>query len=327
VIEPGKPPRVRRRSRRHRRNRLIRRGLLAACLVVLVGGLSALTLKYLAPSFFQAQSAPPTFDQAELSRERLLNLNQLIQAAPAENRPVYPYSVIPGGVQDAKELKWIAEHDPVVARHYAGFDYDHARIVRLTLAQTVYLSYRIGNHIYWTRHRLTLHKGEKLLTDGKITARVRCANRVEELPQQASSRNEPPMVKFDQPIGMGTAMQVPPVPFQSALLERPAGQPGPLSAYDPLGGEGWVPLAPPSLPSGLCSPNKKKAGSESGCCAGITGGGTTKKGGGSPCAPGVVPEPGTWVLFATGLIVILWQARRKLANGRVVTIESRVVPI
>jgi PEP-CTERM motif len=324
VIEPGNLPKMRRRrTRRHRRNRLIRRGLLAACLVILVGGVSALTLKYLAPSLFWAQTAPPTFQQAELSRERVLNLNQLLsEVAPAENRPVYPYSVIPGGVEDAKELKWIAEHDPVVAAHYAGFDYDHAHVVRLTLAQTVYLSYRIGNHIYWTRHRLTLHKGEKLLTDGKITARVRCANRVEELPQQAASRNEPPMVKFDQPIGTGTALQVPPVPFQSALLERPTGQPGPLSVYAPIGGTGWVPISPPSLPpGGLCSPDKKKGGKESGCCSGIEGGGgTKKKGGGSPCAPGVVPEPGTWVLFATGLIVIFWQARRKLANGRVVAI-------
>jgi hypothetical protein len=323
VIEPGNPPRIRRRSRRHRRNRLIRRWLLAGCLVALVGCLSALTLKFLAPSLFRAQSTPTSFGQAELSRERVLDLNELSQMAPSASRPVYPYSVIPGGVEDAKELKWVAEHDPVVARHYAGFDYDHARVVRLTLAQTVYLSYRIGNHIYWTRHRLTLHKGEKLLTDGKITARVRCANRVEELPQQAASRNEPPMVQFDQPINTGSVLQGPPVPYQSAFLERPAGPPGPLSLYDPVGGGGWVPLAPPSLPrSGLCSPNKKKEGSTSGCCAGVEGGGGTKKGGGGPCAPGVVPEPGTWVLFATGLIVIFWQARRKLANGRVVSIES-----
>ena len=55
-------------------------------------------------------------------------------------RPVYPYSVVPGGVEDAKELKWVAEHDPVVAAHYAGFDYNHAQVVRLTLARTVYMS-------------------------------------------------------------------------------------------------------------------------------------------------------------------------------------------
>jgi hypothetical protein len=326
VTQSGNPPRIRRRrTRRHRRNRLIRHCFLAVGVFILVGSFSALALRYLTPSLFRAQSNPPSFQQAELSRERVLNLNQLLsQMGPSADRPVYPYSVIPGGVEDAKELKWVAEHDPIVAAHYAGFDYDHARIVRLTLAQTVYLSYRIGNHIYWTRHRLTLHKGEKLLTDGKITARVRCANRVEQLPQQAASENEPPAVKFDQPIGTGTALQTPPVPFQSALLEqpsRPGTGTGPLSLYDPIGGYGWVPISPPSLPSGVCSPEKKKGGKDSGCCAAVVGEGTKKKGG-SPCGPGVVPEPGTWVLFATGLIFIYWQARRKLAHSPAIPIPS-----
>jgi hypothetical protein len=317
VTEPGDVPRIRRRrTSRHRRNRLIRRCLAASAVVVFVAGTSSLALRYLTPSLFRARhSAPPTFDQAELSRDRVLDLNDLLShTAPSSDRPVYPYSVIPGGIEDARELKWVAEHDPVVASHYAGFDYDHARVVRLTLAQTAYVSYRIGNHIYWTRHRLTLHKGEKVITDGKITARIRCANRVEQVPQQAAAPNEPPVVKFDQPegAGTGTALQTPPVPFQSALLERPGmGPVGPLSVYDPLGGQGWVPISPPSLPPGLCGPGKKKPGKDGGCCAGVEGEGSKKKGSGNPCAPGVVPEPGTWVLFATGLIFIGWQARRK----------------
>ena len=102
-------------------------------------------------------------------------------------------------INDARELKWVAEHDPVVAAHYRGFDYDHARVVRLVLARTVYVSYRIGNQVYWTRHRVTLKKGEKLITDGRMTARARCANRVEEIPQQATNLAEPPPAKLDQP--------------------------------------------------------------------------------------------------------------------------------
>jgi PEP-CTERM motif len=30
---------------------------------------------------------------------------------------------------------------------------------------------------------------------------------------------------------------------------------------------------------------------------------------------GVVPEPGTWVMFASGLAFFGWQARRKLVRG------------
>jgi hypothetical protein len=72
-----------------------------------------------------------------------------------------------------QELKGSAEHDPVVASHYAGLDYDRAPVVRLALARTAYLSYRIGNKVYWTRYRVSLNKGETVIPDGKMTARTR----------------------------------------------------------------------------------------------------------------------------------------------------------
>jgi hypothetical protein len=310
----------RRRSRRHSRNRRIRRWLAVAAIGFCAAVLSSVALQHLSPSLFRAQqSAPPSFQQAELSRRRLITLNQILseQAQLATDRPVYPYSLVPGGVEDAKELKWVAEHDPVVAVHYAGFDYDHARVVRLTLARTAYLSYRIGNRVYWTRHRVTLHKGEKIITDGRMAARGRCGNRVEELPQQAASSAEPPVEKFDQPVttGDGTAMRSPPVPFQSALLERPQapglGPAGPLSLYNPFIGGSWVPVAPPPIPAGLCGPTKKGT-VETGCCVGGETEGNKKKIG--PCGggAGAVPEPGTWLMLATGLAAIFWQARRRL---------------
>jgi hypothetical protein len=314
----GAVPKVRRRrTRRHRRNRLIRRLLAFAAITVCLAGASALALRYLSPSLFRAQSAPPTFKEAELSRDRLITLNELLSSAPSADRPVYPYSVIPGGVEDARELKWIAEHDPVVAAHYAGFDYDHAKVVRLTLARTVYLSYRIGNHVYWTRHRITLHKGEKVITDGRMTARIRCANRVEDVPQHLVSPMEPPEVAFDQPsgTGIGTAMQQPPVPFQTALVNHAGpglGPVGPLGLYDPLGGGGWTPISPPPVPAGLCKPGKKPGEGGKGCCPGEGGIGKGKT---SPCRTGEVPEPATWILFVSGLAAIYWQARRRMARA------------
>jgi hypothetical protein len=267
---------------------------------------AAVALRYFSPSLFQAKSVPVVVEPAELgNRVNPFDQEVLSAAAPAPDRPVYQYSVVPGGVEDAKELKWVAEHDPVVAAHYAGFDYDHARVVRLTLARTVYLSYRIGNHIYWTRKRVSLHKGEKVITDGRMTARTRCANRVEEVPQQAAAPVEPPAQKFDEPVSTekGTAMHAPPVPFQSALLNRPEvqglGPVAPLSLFNPFSGGAWVPIAPPPVPEGLCSPKKNG-----------TSGGKKKKG----CGPGtgVVPEPGTWVLFASGLAAIYWMTRRRV---------------
>jgi hypothetical protein len=310
----------RRRTHRHRRNILIRRCLLVMVVGFFAAGFSALALRHFSPSLFHsAAQIGPERQQLETSRERLVLTNEELFRPKTEARPVYPYSVVAGGVEDARELKWVAEHDPIVAAHYAGFDYDHARVVRLVLARTAYVSYRIGRHIYWTRRRITLHKGEKVITDGKITARARCANRVEELPQQATSSSEPPVAKFEAPVrpADGTALENPPVPFMSALLNRP-GVPGfeptlPLSLYSPFSGGSGISLAPPPLPHGaLCAPGKK--GKEADAAAGS--GKKKKKGAcGSSGGGETVPEPGTWLLVASGLTGLYWQARRKLAHA------------
>jgi hypothetical protein len=308
----------RRRTRRHRRNRLVRRWLTAAVVAVFVAGASSVAMRYLSPSLFRARgSAANAYQQLE-HNDQTGKLNQILEHTQT-SRPVYPYSVVPGGVEDAKELKWVAEHDPIVAAHYAGFDYARAQVVRLTLARTVYLSYRIGNRIYWTSHRVTLKKGEKLITDGRITARTRCANRVEETqPQQEASPSEPTAEKFEEPVraGEGTAMQAPPVPFESALLNRQQtpglGPAGPLSLYDPFVGGNFISISVPPLPEGgLCGPVKKKTGTD----AEFEGGAATKKKTPGPCGTAVVPEPGTWLLFASGLAAIVWRFRSRMARA------------
>jgi PEP-CTERM motif-containing protein len=309
----------RRRTRRHRRNRLLRRGVFLFTLGLFAAILSAIAVRHFSPSLFLSSSSPvPGRRQAEDSRTRLLLANEEQAFRPqAGARPLYPYSMVPGGVENARELKWVAEHDPVVAAHYAGFDYDHARVVRLVLARTAYVSYRIGGHVYWTRRRVTIHKGEKVITDGKITARARCANRIEELPQQATASPEPPIAKFEEPMraGDGTAVRQPPVPFQSALLNRPGVstfEPNPpLSLYSPVSAGGWAPFFPPPLPTGgVCAPGKKKGDLEP------DGDSDDKKKKGGSCSgpPESVPEPGTWLLMASGLAGIYWNARRRFAR-------------
>ena len=99
----------------------------------------------------------------------------------------------------------------------------------------------------------------------------------------------------------------PPVPFESVLLTRP-GLPGlgpapPLTLYEPFGPGTWMPLDPAPLPS-VCGPGKKP-----------TGGGGGKKGKGNPCTSGggggELPEPGTWLLVASGLALIYWKTRHR----------------
>lgn len=314
--------RRRRRTRRHRRNIAIRRVLLIAACATITAGLSLFALNYLTPSLFRAShDVEPSRQSAEASRQLFIRTQQEA-LRQIENRKIYPYSIVPGGVEDVRELKWAADHDPVVAAHYAGFDYSRAHVVQLTLARTVFLSYRIGNHVYWTRHRVSLKKGETLITDGKITARTRCANRVEETPQQATSQAEPPATKFDEPVqpAAGTAVTTPPVPFESTILNRTPppglGPAPPLSLYDPIANGSIVPVFPPPIPD-VCGigPVKKPTSGAIGALVAATG--KTKKkvvnncGGGGPTE---APEPSTWLLLLSGLALISWKARKSFVR-------------
>jgi hypothetical protein len=116
------------------------------------------------------------------------------------NRPLFPYSVIPGGVRDRRELANALRNDPIVARHYADFDVAKARVVRLDRDEAVYVSYRLGDRIYWTSRRLALLKGEAMLTDGEHEARTRCGNRISAAPESPVSQGQPGPAAFESPV-------------------------------------------------------------------------------------------------------------------------------
>ncbi len=246
------------------------------------------SVRQLSPALSLSRSSRPAEPDplAVTVNQSLLSQLQQESLPQTEIRPIYPYSVVPGGVKDAQELRLAAAHDPVVAAHYAGFDYAHARVFRLVMARRAYVSYRIRNRVYWTRRRVTLNKGETVITDGKTIARARCANQVKDVapPPEATSGNEPPAPLFEEPQhpASGTAMAGPPVGFESALLNRPPvpglGPAPPLGMVDPFGGGSWTPITPPPLP-GVCGVGKNKNGS-----SGTTTGNGKKKG--NPCGNG-----------------------------------------
>jgi hypothetical protein len=234
----------------------------------------------------------------------------------APGRLIYPYSVVPGGVSTVAELKAAMLRDRVVARHYAGFDFKKARVIELRRSRLAYLSYRIGERILWTRRQIALHAGEKLLSDGTITARARCGNRLSELPQVVAGPAEPTVETFDTPIIEGSlvAQAAFPGTFESVLLTRST----------PLGFEPQNPGAPglapvswgnspglfaPPLP-GTCLPAKKpKPGVvEANLDSAVPG--KKKKPHCSPKPP-VVPEPGTMLLVASGIGGIYLRYRKR----------------
>lgn len=113
-------------------------------------------------------------------------------------RPIYPYSVIPGGAYSSQELRLANSKDSVVRAHYADFNLKNAWIVKLTAERFQYASYRIQNQIYWTAKKLRIPQGEYLLTDGFHFARARCGNRLSEEPQGEISALEPPAAMLTQ---------------------------------------------------------------------------------------------------------------------------------
>ena len=248
------------------------------------------------PSMHVSQILPASFWSRQNVR-RDLALMAARSAKPARflgRVPgVYPYSVVPGGVKDADELRYAAARDYVVRRHYARFDYSHARLVRAREAREVYLSYRIRDTVFWTRKKIRLHLGELLLTDGKITARAGCGNQISDTAKPEVSDEEPDEDVLDRPV---------------AELE-----PGPSFPFRPL-------LAPPDLPGGEPSPPKLFAGGfffpyvpvgvpiPSGLCP--VHGVVPPRCRPQHHKPPTVPEPSTMVLIGSGLALILWRYRR-----------------
>ncbi len=114
-----------------------------------------------------------------------------LERAAEPQKLIYPYSIVAGGVHDARQLREAIETDPVAAEHYSGFDLAKARVVRLQHDEYAYVSFRVGNGVYWTSHRLKLSKGEALLTDGEHYIRTRCGNQVSQTAQRPIYKHEP----------------------------------------------------------------------------------------------------------------------------------------
>jgi hypothetical protein len=240
------------------------------------------------------------------------------------NRPIYNYSVVRGGVHSPQELREATRRDSQVAAHYAGFRFEKARIVQLKAPVLVYLSYRKKDRILWTKTKHRLKAGEPVITDGEITGRTRCANRISVRKQLAvSPEPDPSPVELDQI----EAPSIPPVlvsypaQYQTALLEpptnpgTPSGPGGLVGGIGPFfpggGGGGGIPgggggggtPGPPGGGGGGGTPGPPGGG-------GGDGGG----GGGGGCPPGAkdcppppptpVPEPGTIVLVSSGLATL-----------------------
>ena len=133
--------------------------------------------------------------ESRTSWDGIAGLSRAASATPL--RPTFSYSVIPGGAWDARELGRAVEQDPVVADHYRDADIAAMRPEILPSDRLAYVSYRVGDNVFWTKRRVRIRSGETILTNGQTEIRARCGNCISMEPLLPTSDDEPDEAAFD----------------------------------------------------------------------------------------------------------------------------------
>src|SRR5438105_15898846 len=156
-----------RRTSRHRRHRRARRAMLGFALVVMiaVSAWRSVPGRFGWPEASRASNQSSLWLQGSASDNLALLAGQSQGHAPVvkPGRLIYPYSVIPGGVQDSYELERASVRYRLVLQHFAGFDYQRARMVRLEEVKLVYLSYRMNNGVCWNINKVRRVRREAMV--------------------------------------------------------------------------------------------------------------------------------------------------------------------
>jgi hypothetical protein len=300
----------RRQSRRTGyRRRLRMQRLLLACIV---GSVFAGACWLGAHLSFPARSSRSAAGLPESTWFRGNAHQNLASMAPQSAKPgkvlvassdVYPYSVVPGGLKRAEDLRKAASQDAVVRSHYSHFDFDHARLVRVKEAREVYVSYRIRNTVYWTKKKIRLHVGELLLTDGTTTARAHCGNQISDTAKPEISEEEPDEDVLNDLI---PAVESPYSPIHPVIASADLLDGQPVGPQLFAGGFifPYVPYGVP-LPGGRCPVND-----------------TVLNGRCQPhLKPIVIPEPSTLLLIFPGLAMIALSCRVSLGKVRQICVS------
>jgi hypothetical protein len=219
------------------------------------------------------------------------------------DRKIFPYSIIPGGVESPQELRNAVMSDPVVAQHYSDFDLSRARRVNLNAPQLMYVSYRVGNNVFWTKRKLALAKGESMMTDGRSMVRGRCGNRISAIPIRPNSLAEPTVEEFNAPV-LPPTVSTPYLAANSAAM--PAIPSAPASHLGSGPSSSFTPVAPffPLPGGGSLHPTGSTPGGGGNPPPGGGGGSTPPPGGGGTPPPVGIPEPSTGGLVIVAFAVV-----------------------
>lgn len=230
-----------------------------------------------------------------------------LQSAPSgqSNRPIYPFSLVPGGVRDGDEIAAVRATDAVLRSHYSEVG---PRLIRETMARDewLYTSYRVGASVYWTKHAVRVRAGEAVLSDGVHMIRARCGNRLSAVPNKPTRLVDPPSVLEDTP-AVASEQKPPEAPFAD---QRDGGSGGgdPEDSLLGLPGQTANPTSHP-LPSDLAQKPQLVTTTRqtiNGPAAALLGARAN-----ATAAAITAPEPGTWATMLGGLGIIGCIARRR----------------
>lgn len=281
---------VRHRHRRHSRKRAGAKFLVA----LLFAATAAITWQFARHqpisnmSYSSSELKPIDLNEPDPSASSSRAYSLEIDSRPG--RPAYLYSVIPGGVASAEELRQAMDHDPVVAQQFAGFDFQRAHLVQVSEKQSMHVAYRMGDKVYWTRKKVALHPGETLISDGKIVARTRCGNRIALAPLGPPALTEPADADLNQPL------------FSNDMVTHDADpQPETYAAVIPM---------PTPVGANALQPGKRKRIIPFFILPLFGFGGSSGRSPSHPPPLAVTPEPGTMLLLSSGLLGVYWKARK-----------------
>ncbi len=267
------------------------------------------------PSVFSPPTLPPRHLASHVLSTPIAYVTAMVEAHV--KRKVYPYSIVPGGAADLREAKQ-AMTDPEVKANYADVELTQLKQVKLTSNLSGYVSYRWGDHIYWTKKALTLRAGETIFTDGTHIVRGRCLNCYSAHPMLPIRPTEPTEKAFDTPAEVPmTVYAFPKLPVLAPELPMPPGEltpivppivPALVSTVGKTGGF-WFPILP-IIPPIHHHPSHSPS---------------TPTTPGAPVIPpippvAIVPEPRyTWLLLAGFCGLLLghrqWRRRRGTTPG------------
>ena len=284
----------------YRRRLRVRRAVLTVSMVLLLLAVcwQSVARRLSLPTLHASTLLPESFwTRGDIRNKLALMSHARTVLVSRAGQGTYPYSVIPGGVRDVGDLREHAARDYIVRRHFAGFNYGRARLVRAEKARAVYLSYRLRDRIFWTRKKVRLLEAELLLTDGTITARARCGNQVSETPRAEVSDEEPAEEVLDQLVteiaALGPAL---PLRFPGVHPNLPGADAIAPGGPQLFAGIFHFPFADVGVPiPRLCKPGDEEK---------------DKRCRHHHHKPPAAPEPATWLLVSSGLAAIGWQHRR-----------------